>query len=390
MLIVELLLDNPWTDRDVQVTTIFTMSSNYYNSTSNDDGTNDSCASCIFGSSTGPVTPQVALSNFGATASSRKGFWASFDNGGRRYTGPTRTKESDQSANSYGEGDDVDPTLSLGKELAKLSFQERLVITEELHGVQSGAIVEEEDPSFVQKRVHALYEEIQRIRPNQKEDYRKACFLAPTKYHRNLSFDLMFLRSTKFDAKAAARRIVDHFRYKVQLFGPEILAKDITVDDLSEEDMNAMKSGAFLVLATKDRAGRAIFFARMKFVPSQTKWESILRSNWYQAMTLIHGDESVQKLGAVMIDYSVDTTFSEQASIIRGHASSIPIYDSWPIRQVSKHYCYNDPTINAALNLYSRFGQHDGLVRSRYHCGASLRLFDHNVLTINFSKFYIS
>ena len=347
-----------------------TQNRDYYNTSSDDDDDRKRTSGCLFGNTSTPISPPELQPS--GHSSTDCGFWPSFG-GGRKRSRTTETAVSRESGFRVSDGDDhADPAHALGKEIAKLSFQERNAIAEEMHGVSSGAIAEEEDPGFVLRRVHQLYEEIQRIHPNQKEAYKKACFLAPTKFHHNLSFDLMFLRSTKFVPKAAARRMVDHFKYKLQLFGSEKLAKEITQDDLNEEDMKALKSGGFLVLAARDSAGRAIFFARMKFIESSTKWESVLRSNWYQAMTIIQGDESVQKLGAIMVDYSVDTTFAEMASLIQSHASSIPIYESWPLRQVSRHFCYNDPTINAALKLYLRLVPQDEVVRFRYHWGKFL------------------
>ena len=47
-------------------------------------------------------------------------------------------------------------------------------------------------------------------------------FLAPSKYGEgNREFFLMFLRATRFDPKYAATKIVNHFKYKANLFGIE-------------------------------------------------------------------------------------------------------------------------------------------------------------------------
>jgi hypothetical protein len=78
--------------------------------------------------------------------------------------------------------------------------------------------------------------------------------------HRN--FRLRFLRSTEFDAPKAAQKLVDHFDFKMGLFGQEKLAQNITLDDLDENDLIYLRSGAIQILPAVDRAGRPIFFVQ--------------------------------------------------------------------------------------------------------------------------------
>ena len=103
--------------------------------------------------------------------------------------------------------------------------------------------------------------------------YNKACFLAPTKYQDNRAFFLMFLRSTSFNIKAAVHKMIEYFNYKVKLFGWEKVAKDITLDDLDEDDMEALKSGASVFLPYPDTAGRAVCLTVLKHVIAK-KWEN--------------------------------------------------------------------------------------------------------------------
>jgi hypothetical protein len=71
----------------------------------------------------------------------------------------------------------------------------------------------------------------------------------------------MFLRSTKFDTKMAAQRIVDHFKFKLELFGPDMLGRDLMYEDLDGDTKQALSSGAVQVLTSRDTAGRAIIFS---------------------------------------------------------------------------------------------------------------------------------
>ena len=189
--------------------------------------------------------------------------------------GPT----SDTPSLSYG-----DATSSLAKELSQLGVDERNKVMEEIHGVDT---LVDEDATFIQTRLERMKFEIDILRErvgqeNQKEveDYNRACFLAPTmySYKYNKKFYLMFLRSTKYDPKAAGRKLVTHFRMKAQLFGPDKVGKEITLKDLDEDDTAALKSGYHLFLPTKDSAGRAVCLITSKYANFKTS-ESQVRSN---------------------------------------------------------------------------------------------------------------
>lgn len=73
---------------------------------------------------------------------------------------------------------------------------------------------------------------------------------------------MAFLRSVGGKPKQAAKRLTRHFQVKLDLFGAEKLVKDIELSDFDEFDMEALYSGGFQVLASKDRAGRPILFGR--------------------------------------------------------------------------------------------------------------------------------
>ena len=76
-----------------------------------------------------------------------------------------------------------------------------------------------------------------------------------------------FLRADLFNTSAAARRIVDYWEHKVQLFGTEKgLKRHISLLDLKEEDYKALKMSGIQLLPGVDEAGRAIVFKRSKYV----------------------------------------------------------------------------------------------------------------------------
>ena len=148
----------------------------------------------------------------------------------------------------------------LTKELWNLTAEERNKITEELHGV-SVNVANEDDLDFVEAKLETLDREINKIRS--KQAYDRASFLCPS-YVSDRNFRLMFLRADEFVPSNAAKRIVSHFALKSKLFGLDKLVKDITLEDLSNDDILSLQSGSTQLLPIKDRAGRTMLVSHYK------------------------------------------------------------------------------------------------------------------------------
>jgi hypothetical protein len=151
----------------------------------------------------------------------------------------------------------VDPNETdalLVQELNGLSSHEREAVISDIHGVAKEI---EETPMFVTDCLEKMEDEILKI--TSKPEYEKAVFLAPH-YVKSKDFRLLFLRADRFHPRNAARRIVNHFSEKAQLFGLHKLVKPIIQADLDEDDIFSLKTGGFQLLAKKDRSGRSIIF----------------------------------------------------------------------------------------------------------------------------------
>jgi hypothetical protein len=137
----------------------------------------------------------------------------------------------------------------IAQEIYDMSTEERTGVYQDLHGVSDG---NKEEPEFVQKCRNEM--EIQLLKnPN------RAFQLA---WHQSSqyvqSLYLMFLRCDDFRVSDAAERLLKYFEAKLELFRSDKLACDITQEDLSADDMEALKTGAFQILQCRDRAGRLI------------------------------------------------------------------------------------------------------------------------------------
>ena len=150
----------------------------------------------------------------------------------------------------------ADAGALLAQELSQLSLEERERVFEDIHGVPQ---LIEEEPVFVDACLERMEAELCRI-PS-KPAYERALFLAPRRV-KDRKFRLMFLRAEKFDTAKAATRLVNYFDYKLELFGIDRLVKDITYDDLDEDDLATMMTGHMqFVPGNGDQAGRTILFA---------------------------------------------------------------------------------------------------------------------------------
>jgi hypothetical protein len=73
---------------------------------------------------------------------------------------------------------------------------------------------------------------------------------------------LKFLRADDFDPSKAAVRMISFFTSKLDLFGPELLTRDIRQDDLSDDDLGSLAGGGIQLLPSGDHAARGVMFTR--------------------------------------------------------------------------------------------------------------------------------
>lgn len=137
-------------------------------------------------------------------------------------------------------------------------MQERENAENDIHGIGGR---DEEDPlsleaGLLHMKVHldtlkrgTVYEEAERMNHQ---------------YVNDRSFRLMFLRADRYDPREAAERMIRFFDLKKSLFGAEKLVQDITLDDLTEDDLETLRSGYMQVSPYKDMSGRPIIVGLLK------------------------------------------------------------------------------------------------------------------------------
>jgi hypothetical protein len=218
-------------------------------------------------------------------------------------------------------------------------------------------------PDFVRKALADFDTKIRSM--SQKDAFLHAQSVA-SNYTDSKQFRLKFLRADVFDVDKAAQRIVKHFEEKRNLFGPDTLGRDITLDDLDKDDLDTLSSGGLQVLPRPDQFGRLILFSR------QVSWrykrrENMLRALWYLCQTMME-EEDAQIRGVVGVGFSLKGTarlegWSCDYELAR---RLIRTLDASPVRILAIYSCidtsYFESVVDVASHIFNRF------MRARFRC----------------------
>jgi hypothetical protein len=172
-------------------------------------------------------------------------------------------------------GDSSELPGYLARELHRLLPQAQSKVFEDLVGIS-----QKHPEDNVLKRIEELQLAISQ-RSSNREAYDVAVGMSPEYVSSQL---LSFLRADEFNTKAAARRLMSHFQKKLELFGLDRLVKDISLEDLDEDDMEALSCGGIQYLPSEDRAGRPVFvrqYSNMKYKKRINMVSQALRRNSY-------------------------------------------------------------------------------------------------------------
>jgi hypothetical protein len=141
----------------------------------------------------------------------------------------------------------------LAAELNTLSLQERSKALDDVHCVGEEL---QENPEMIKQSLAAFDEEV-------KAERNPIYELAASQnraYVEDPGFRLKFLRAKLHDVKQSVRQMMNFLQYKATYFGEDKLARDITLSDLNQDDIDLMLSGLFHVQDGRDRSGRVIIY----------------------------------------------------------------------------------------------------------------------------------
>jgi hypothetical protein len=252
--------------------------------------------------------------------------------------------------------DDLDSFIS--ESMSLLDLQQREAALEEVHGIPQNNC---EDLLQIDRCLLDIERHLENIKQGTAYEVAEA---TDRSYVTDRNFRIMFLRAARYDPEAAAKRIVETLDIKRSIFGPAKLAKKVTLEDLEEEDIEYLESGAVQILPSKDTSGRKIVLTLSNLRNIECP-ESELRARFYLFMCLAESEET-QIDGITYIYYEIDTPYKPD--------SSSTLLWNQPIHYGSVHGCFDSGNL---------FAQHSNLVlntpisvrpRCRVHYGSYLKV----------------
>lgn len=226
-----------------------------------------------------------------------------------------------------------------------------------------------EEPEFVKNGLTEMRQILGKMTKSRRKSFDRALFLRPS-LQQDDSFFLMFLRADRFDPMSAANRLCLHFDHKLDLFGESKLAKKITLDDLSEEDMRAMEACFFLDNPERDQSGRIVLNIDIKTLRAAAHWQNVARIHWYLYMALAE-DEETQKRGVVHVGNLMGLALDLEV-FINLLLKAGPIATNLPLRIVGYHSIYDDARMKPFMALCQTVAGKSMRVRHRTHFGSEL------------------
>lgn len=200
-------------------------------------------------------------------------------------------------------------------------------------------------------------EELEAIPVRQKKALVRVLDRTPS-YAQDPLFRLKFLRAEKFDAKLAALRFVRHFEEKLQLFQKnderatdEIMGREITLDDLNEDDFETLEGGYLQVLTQPDCGNRKVLFYYRACSDCYKDRENLLRSFWYVANKLSQ-EEEVQKRGIANVVYNVGG-FPEHGMDYEKSRRIALLFRAIPVRMTTFFPCVDDVAWVTVVETFS-------------------------------------
>ncbi|CAJ1935993.1 unnamed protein product [Cylindrotheca closterium] len=256
----------------------------------------------------------------------------------RRYKddrGTTNNRSDDTS-------DDVEAILAQG--MKDLTFDELQLEQEDLHGVTETSIVEN-DAYKTEELLLSIQTHLDRIKEG--SVYASAEARDPS-YVSNRDFRLIFLRCNRYDPKASAEQIIRFFDLKQELFGEASLTRDITSQDLTEQDMDALMNGRVQISNATDRSGRLIVLG---FPGLRTDVDIFheQRALFYLGMDICTSIEDTRK-GCIIVSYAVGKF--EDKTNGAGFREGMKLSLALPTNLGGYHFCFDKPA-NAIVAKYA-------------------------------------
>jgi hypothetical protein len=131
------------------------------------------------------------------------------------------------------------------RELQELPSEDREQVWADMTGDPETTYyrIHAENPEFVAQCLAELSKTLEHCSHPNRSSFDRAC-------QQNSDYvssqRLKFMRAENFDPSAAANRMIAYFQRKEELFGTEILSREIRQTDLSADDLESLKAGGMV------------------------------------------------------------------------------------------------------------------------------------------------
>eukprot|EP00526_Cylindrotheca_closterium_P009190 CAMPEP_0113627882 /NCGR_PEP_ID=MMETSP0017_2-20120614/14443_1 /TAXON_ID=2856 /ORGANISM="Cylindrotheca closterium" /LENGTH=512 /DNA_ID=CAMNT_0000538159 /DNA_START=62 /DNA_END=1600 /DNA_ORIENTATION=- /assembly_acc=CAM_ASM_000147 len=260
----------------------------------------------------------------------------------------------------------------LASEMSKLSVQERSKAMEELHCVGEEL---KETPDMIQQ---SLKEFDQVLRERNAPIYSLATSQNRS-YVEDPSFRLRFLRANDHNVRESVNQMIGFLSRKETYFGRDKIARDITLDDLDEDDIDILLSGLYHIQNGTDQSGRTVVYF-LNHVMSRCTAKTAVRVNYFVFFNILSQMQSVQTKGFVLCYYDMSTP--DNLASLPSFGDMLKFMDfvtKVPVRRSGVHLCLKaEPgSLAASSKLFETFVR--GLrrrarTRIRLHYGSDIEL----------------
>eukprot|EP00526_Cylindrotheca_closterium_P007901 CAMPEP_0113652670 /NCGR_PEP_ID=MMETSP0017_2-20120614/28144_1 /TAXON_ID=2856 /ORGANISM="Cylindrotheca closterium" /LENGTH=657 /DNA_ID=CAMNT_0000565561 /DNA_START=153 /DNA_END=2126 /DNA_ORIENTATION=- /assembly_acc=CAM_ASM_000147 len=260
----------------------------------------------------------------------------------------------------------------LASEMNKLSVQERSKALDELHCVGEEL---KETPEMIETSL-AEFDKVLRER---NEPIYNLATSQNRSYVEDPSFRLRFLRANLHDVHKSVNQMIGFLSRKEMYFGRDKIARDITLDDLEEDDIELLLSGLYHIQDGTDRSGRVVVcFLNHLLGPSSNK--SIIRVNYFVFFNILSKIPAVQTKGIVLCFYDMSAPmqpvqFPSPDKVLKG----VDAVTKVPVRRSAVHFCLKAvsgilASNNIVLEGILKGFQRSFRTRARLHYGSDIEL----------------
>eukprot|EP00526_Cylindrotheca_closterium_P004956 CAMPEP_0113640698 /NCGR_PEP_ID=MMETSP0017_2-20120614/21363_1 /TAXON_ID=2856 /ORGANISM="Cylindrotheca closterium" /LENGTH=623 /DNA_ID=CAMNT_0000551999 /DNA_START=33 /DNA_END=1901 /DNA_ORIENTATION=- /assembly_acc=CAM_ASM_000147 len=263
----------------------------------------------------------------------------------------------------------------LASEMNKLSVQERANALADVHCVGEEL---KETPEMIEKGLAEFQKAVEEAK---NPVYEMAC-QQNRSYVEDPTLRLQFLRANFYDVGTSVRKMMNVLQYKAKYFGHDMVARDITLDDLNEEEMELILSGLCHIQDGRDRSGRVVLYVFTHML-GRCRADTLIRAAYYVCLHIIVPIPEVQTKGAVVVFYDLSNPGNQFPGPGLNFAmETMQVTTALPIRNSAMHFCLKPRKGGAALSDeilrvgVDNFSRHER-VRTSLYFGSDLELRYH-------------